>query len=558
MISISNEQLKEIKLQSKEWPSWTLTERQICDLELILNGGFAPLASFLGQNDYERVCEGMSLQNGTLWPIPVVLDVSAEFAKKLVLSKPIALRNPEGVLLANLWVEEIWEPNRQDEAKNVYQTTNPEHPGVFYLFHKTNSFYISGTLQGVELPHHYDFRELRLTPQELKDFFVKEGWSKIVAFQTRNPMHRAHVEMTLRALRQEEQTKLLIHPVVGLTKPGDVDHFTRVRCYRALLPYYPPNTAKLSLLPLAMRMAGPREAVLHAIIRKNYGCTHFIIGRDHAGPGKDSQGKSFYEPYAAQELLKASEKEIPIKVIAFNAMVYLKELDQYVPEEECPSELKPLTISGTELRKRLSLGQEIPQWFTYPEVAQELALTYPERHRQGFTVFFTGLPSSGKSTLANILIHRLLEQEKRPITLLDGDLVRKMLSSELTFSKEHRDLNIRRIGYVASEVTKSRGIAICAPIAPYQQVRQEVREMVQAVGGFILVYVSTPLAICEERDRKGLYLKAKEGLIQNFTGVSDPYESPEDAEIVLDTKFLTPTESVEQILSYLKKEMYIE
>ncbi len=370
-------------------------------------------------------------------------------------------------------------------------------------------------------------------------------------------MHRAHQELTLRAARQVGGN-LLIHPSVGMTRPGDVEYYVRVRCYQALLSKYPKDSVKLSLLPLAMRMAGPREALWHAIIRKNYGCSHLIVGRDHAGPGSDTDGKPFYGPYAAQHLLRTHQQELGITMVPFQMMVYLEEQDRYVPEDQVPEGVRPLTISGTELRRRLMQGRDIPEWFTFPQVVNELRRSYPPRHRQGFTIFFTGLSGSGKSTIANILRVKFLEMGGRPVTLLDGDIVRKHLSSELGFSREHRDINIRRIGFVASEISKNGGIAICAPIAPFDVLRKEVREMIESVGGFILVHLSTPLETCELRDRKGLYAKARAGLVKQFTGVSDPYEVPEDAEVVIDTSIKTPNEAVEQIFVYLQRQGYIE
>ncbi|MFC1795348.1 adenylyl-sulfate kinase, partial [Planctomycetota bacterium] len=372
----------------------------------------------------------------------------------------------------------------------------------------------------------------------------------------RNPMHRAHQELTFRAAAELE-ANLLIHPVVGMTKPGDVDHYTRVRCYQSVLSHYPKNTALLSLLPLAMRMGGPREALLHAIIRKNYGCTHLIVGRDHAGPGSDSLGKPFYGPYEAQELLKTHQDELGIQMVPFKMMVYVEDKDAYMPVDKVPEDVKTRSISGTELRDRLANGRDIPSWFSFPEVITELRRTYPPRGKQGFTVFFTGLPSSGKSTLANVLITKLMEIGGRPTTLLDGDLVRKHLSSELGFSKEHRDINIRRIGWVASEVTKNGGIAVCAPIAPYDRIRKEVRAMIEPAGGFILVHVATPVEVCEQRDRKGLFAKARAGIIKEFTGVSDPYEGPEDAEITIDTTELSPQEGVQNIILFLEREGFV-
>jgi sulfate adenylyltransferase len=553
---LSDQEIDQFKTESKDWISWELTPRQICDLELLLNGGFSPLAGFMSQKDYESVCSEMKLNDGTLWPIPIVLDVNEDFAKKIKPDDKICLRDPEGVMLAVLTVEDIWQPDKLKEAKSVYKTDNQEHPGVLHLFNNTNNFYVGGNLEGIQLPEHYDFRSQWLSPLELRNEFSRLGWREIIAFQTRNPMHRAHYELTMRAIKENE-ANLLIHPVTGMTKPGDIDHYTRVRCYQALLTHYPKHTAKLSLLPLAMRMAGPREAIWHGIIRKNYGCTHLIVGRDHAGPGSDSSGEPFYGPYEAQELFQQFIKETDMKMIPFSMMVYAEEKDIYLTENEVGKDERTLSISGTDLRSRLSEGREIPKWFTFPEIAKELQLTHPPRFKQGFTVFFTGLSGSGKSTIAKVLLIRLLEMGGRPVTLLDGDIVRKNLSSELGFTKEHRDLNIRRIGFVANEITKNGGIAICAPIAPYNSIRTEVRTLVDQHGGFILIHVATPLEICEQRDRKGLYAKARAGIIKEFTGISDPYEEPKDADIIIDTSDYTPDEAAQMVLLHLEHQGYI-
>ena len=547
----------DLKAHSKEWPSWDLTARQVCDVELLLSGGFSPLPGFLNRADYEGVCQNMRLSSGLLWPMPITLDVTEDFAKSLKPgSSKVALRDPEGVMLAVLNVGDVWQPDRSAEAKSVFGTTSKAHPGADYAINKSNPWYVGGTLEGLQGPAHYDFRSLRLTPSELRAEFSRLGWRRVVAFQTRNPMHRAHQELTFRAAKQVE-ANLLIHPSVGMTKPGDVDYFTRVRCYQLLLSKYPQGTVKLAMLPLAMRMGGPREAIWHGLIRKNHGCTHFIVGRDHAGPGNDTDGKPFYGPYDAQELFQTHQADIGVTMVPFNMMVYLEDQDKYVPDNEVPKSSRVLNISGTELRQRLNEGRDIPAWFTYPEVVQELRRSYPPRHRQGVTIFFTGLSGSGKSTIANVLLTKFLETGGRPVTILDGDLVRKHLSSELGFSKEHRDINIRRIGYVASEITKNGGIAICAPIAPYDAVRRHVREMVEPFGGFVLVYVATPVETCEQRDRKGLYAKARAGIIKEFTGISDPYEVPEKAEVVINTADLSPEEAAQEIILHLEQQGFI-
>ena len=538
------------KKEAQDLPSWDLTERQLCDIELLLNGAFSPLDGFLGQADYERVLKEMRLTSGVLWPIPVTLDVTPAFADGLEAGTPIALRDAEGVLVATLRVDDIWRPDKDAEAESVFGTGDDAHPGVYQLRH-TNDVYVGGTLEGVEPPTHYDFKLLRDSPSEIRGRFRKLGWRKVVAFQTRNPMHRAHHELTFRAAAERE-ANLLIHPVVGMTKPGDIDHYTRVRCYEHVLSKYPDQTTTLSLLNLAMRMAGPQEALWHAIIRKNHGCTHFIVGRDHAGPGKHPNGHPFYGPYEAQELYAKYEDELDISMVPFQQMVYVEDRSQYMPVDETTPEMKIANLTGTEFRRRLQEGIDIPEWFSYPEVIEELRKLHPPRNEQGFTVFFTGLSGSGKSTIANALLVKLLEIGGRHVTLLDGDLVRKNLSSELGFSKEHRDLNILRIGYVASEITKNGGVAICAPIAPYASTRRRVREMIEPVGGFVQVHVSTPLEVCEKRDRKGLYAKARAGLIKEFTGISDPYETPVNSEVVVDTQGLSPELAAHRVLVKLE------
>lgn len=553
--------LKDLYLPENEWqaakhtaaslPSWNLSERQLCDLELLLNGGFSPLEGFLGEADYQRVVNSMRLADDSLWPMPITLDVSEAFAEGIAPGDDIALRDPEGVVLAIMTISDLWRPDRQAEAENVFGTGDDRHPGVNFLLNHSHPVYLGGPVRGIARPTHYDCKHLRHTPRELRALFEKLGWRRVVAFQTRNPMHRAHQELTFRAA-QETQANLLIHPVVGMTKPGDIDYLTRVRCYEALLDRYPEQTTQLSLLPLAMRMGGPREALWHAIIRKNYGCTHMIVGRDHAGPGAGSDGKPFYGPFDAQELLRSHAGEIGIEMVPFKAMVYVEDRAQYVPSDEVEEGEKVLEISGTELRRRLLEGLQIPPWFTFPEVITELRRSYPPRHKQGFTVFFTGLSGAGKSTIANVLMIKLREMGDRPVTLLDGDIVRQNLSSELGFSKEHRDLNVLRIGFVASEITKNGGVAICAPIAPYSAIRRQVREQIEPLGGFCEVHVATPLAVCEERDRKGLYAKARKGEIENFTGINDPYQAPEDAEVTIDTRDMSPDQAALKIILKLE------
>lgn len=537
-------------------PCWRLTERQLCDFECLANGAFSPLRGFLNQADYQAVLQYSRLADGTIWPMPITLDVSPAMAEKLYVGANLTLLDPENTPIGLLLVQDLWQPDKHEESQAIFGTTDRSHPGVSYLLNKTQPYYVGGKLHAFSLPRHYDYTALRHTPAQLRELFQAMGWHKVVGFQTRNPLHRAHQELTLRAAKQHE-ANLLLHPVVGLTKPGDVDHFTRVRCYQKILHQYPEQTTLLSLLPLAMRMAGPREALWHTLIRKNYGCTHFIIGRDHAGPGNDRQGNSFYSPYAAQEYVQTFEKEIGVTIVPFQEVVYVQNRSQYLPANEVRADDAVLTISGTEFRRRLQKGLPIPDWFSYPDIIAELRKAYPPKHQQGFTVFFTGLSGAGKSTLANALLIKLQELGDRLVTLLDGDIVRQHLSSELTFSKAHRDLNILRIGFVASEITKHRGIALCAPIAPYQAAREQVREMVSSVGGFIEVYVSTPLATCEQRDVKGLYQKARQGLIKGFTGIDDPYEAPVQPELELDASKLTVGEAVQKTLLKLAQLGYL-
>ena len=534
---VSAESAQKMKLEAASLPSIDLSARQTCDLELLMNGGFSPLKGFLSQADYDGVVEDMRLADGSLWPMPVTLDVSESIADTVEIGQDIALRDVEGVILATMTVTDKWHPDKTREAEKVFGANDMAHPAVHYLHNIAGRVYLGGPVIGIQQPMHYDFRARRDTPNEMRARFRKLGWRKVVAFQTRNPLHRAHQELTFRAAREAE-ANLLIHPVVGLTKPGDVDHFTRVRCYEAVLDKYPQSTTTMSLLNLAMRMAGPREAVWHGLIRRNHGCTHFIVGRDHAGPGKNSAGEDFYGPYEAQDLFRAHQAEMGIEMVDFKHMVYVQERAQYEPNDEIADAgaVTILNISGTELRRRLREGLEIPDWFSFPEVVRELRRTSPPRSQQGFTVFFTGLSGSGKSTIANALMVKLMEMGGRPVTLLDGDVVRKHLSSELGFSKEHRDINIQRIGYVASEITKNGGIAICAPIAPYTSTRRIVREMIEAHGAFAEVHVATTVEECERRDRKGLYKLARAGKIKEFTGISDPYEEPQAPELRVETE----------------------
>ncbi len=548
---------KELLSYAKKLPQIHLNTRQLCDLEMLMNGSFNPLEGYLSQKDYYSVLTNARLDNGALWPIPIVFDISSDTVRSLKTKSEVALCDEEGVPLAVFHIEDIWKPDKLKEAQCIFGTTSLEHSGVSYLFNQTQEYYCGGRIECVELPKHYDIQDLRKTPQEVKEELQKYGWNRVIGFQTRNPFHRAHVEVILRAC-DEVQGHVLLNPVVGITKPDDIDYHTRVRCYRIISEKYLKDTVLLRVLPLAIRMAGKREALWHALIRKSYGCTHFIVGRDHAEPGEKINGDHFYEPYEAQEYVKTCEKEIGIKIIPFQEMVYCKELDRCVPKNSVPKNSTMLTLSGTEFRNLLKRGEEIPEWFSYPEVIEELRKVYVPKKEQGFTLFFTGLSGSGKSTIAKALYAKLRENGGRHVTLLDGDIVRKHLSNELGFSKEHREINVRRIGFVASEITKNGGIVLCAPIAPHEHIRQENRALISHYGAYIEVYVSTPLTICEERDRKGLYARARSGDLKDFTGISDPFEIPKQPEIVLDTTTIDVHEAVAHILYYLKEEGYID
>lgn len=554
---VDPERAESLKDASREFPSLTLSQRQACDLELLLNGAFSPLRGFMGQTDYDGVVERMRLADGTLWPIPIVLDVPAKFAEGLRPGSRVALRDAEGFMPAVMTIESLWLPDKRREAEAVYGTTSDRHPGVRYLFEKVHDTYVSGKLEGIQPPIHYDFENLWDTPQQLRMLFKRMGWRKVVAFQTSKPMHRLQRDITLQAAK-DVGGHVLLHPTVGMTKPGDVHYYARVHCYQAIRKYYPHNIAALSLLPLAMRMAGPREALWHALVHQNYGCSHMVVGPKHAyPPAPDNDSEAIYEPYASQQLLAQYQGELSINVLPVEAHCFVPDKDRFLPESKIAADkLDCCEYTDAQLKKDLALGENIPDWFSYPEVVRELCKVYPPRGRQGFTLFFTGFSGSGKSTLAKIIYAKLVEAGGRPVSLLDGDIVRQHLSSELGFSKAHRDLNIRRIGFVASEITKNGGIAICAPIAPYQATREAVREMIEQNGAFIEIHVSTPLEVCEARDRKGLYAKARQGLIPEFTGISDPYEVPGTPEMRIDTSMMTPMEAAQEIYLYLLREGY--
>ena len=550
------------KAAAKDFPSWDLSARQASDLELLLTGAFSPLTGFMNQADYASVLqhgrlvtyrdELMSRQagrrerpNGLLWPMPVTLDVTEKFAEGLAADQHIALRDAEGVLLAVMQITDVWKPDKSLEAAQILGSRDNSHPGVHFLLHQAHPVYVGGRVFGIELPAHYDFIHLRLGPREVREAFARAGWRKTIAVHTQQPMHRAQIEAATLAAGMAE-ANLFIHPVVEPSKPGDGGHYARIRCYEQALRYYPEGSTLLSLLPLSLRHAGPRETLLFAIVRKNFGCSHILMMDSDEGIAEHSD-----------QLLTTHQKALGIEILPVRNMLYVEERAEYLPGDQVKPTQRVLALSNTELTRRLTEDLEIPQWFSYPEILAELRRSHLAKNKQGVTLFFTGLSGSGKSTIARALLARLMELGDRSVTLLDGDVVRKHLSSELGFSREHRNLNILRIGFVASEITKHGGIAICAPIAPYEATRRQVREMMAAYGGFIEIYVSTPLEVCESRDRKGLYAKARAGLVKEFTGISDPYEIPQDAELVIDTQDYSPLEAAQLVLNKLAMEGYL-
>ena len=552
-LCVSGDEAEELRDRATRLPSIQLSERSICDLEMMATGGFSPLDRFLGMEGHQGVLDEMRLPTGQIFPVPVSLPV--EPGPEIRLDQDVALRDSRNDLLAIMTVEEAYDWDRDEVASKVLGTLDARHPTVAEM-HRWGRVNISGKLRVLQLPSHLDFRELRLTPAETRARLEEAGHPDVVAFQTRNPLHRVHEELTKRAARNVDGA-LLIHPVVGMTKPGDVDHFTRVRTYRALAEkYYDQGRVLLALLPLAMRMAGPREALWHAVIRRNYGANHLIVGRDHAGPGADSKGKPFYGPYDAQELVQKHAEEVGVAVVPFRELVYLPEEKRYEEVSSVPEGTPTASLSGTQIRDEyLTKGKALPEWFTRPEVAEIMAETYPPRHRQGACVWFTGLSGAGKSATADALTVLAMERG-RQVTLLDGDVVRTHLSWGLGFSKEDRDVNIRRIGFVAAEIVRHGGLVICAAVSPYRATRDDVRSMV-GLGRFFEVYVDTPLSVCEERDSKGMYARARRGEIKGFTGIDDPYESPESPEITLDTVARSAEENAALVLDHLVGQGFI-
>jgi len=548
---VDRDRAAELSDQSRSFPSWDLTAAQTSDIEHLLTGAYSPLTGYLRRQDYEAVCANSRLTSGVFWPLPIVLDVPESTASSLEVGSSLALRDAEGVMVAVLTISEKWKPDLQAEAQAVFGTTSRDHPGVDRLLSTTNEWYLAGDLAGTTLPMHPDFPSLRLSPAEIRTEFSRLGWRRVIAFETNRPIHRADQVYMLREA-MSDGAKLLLHAVVSAAQDEDKDYFARVRCYQAALPYYPHLSVKLMLSTVGLRLAGPRESLLRAIVNQNCGCSHFIASTDlvtASGEGNSADALVAYHSEFAGGLA--------ISVKPASRLLYVPDLDDYVERANVPDGARVLTMSDKEVGERLDTGRDLPSWYTFREVKRELRRAHPPRHKQGFTVFFTGLSGAGKSTVAKVLQVKLLQMGDRPVTLLDGDIVRRNLSSELTFSKDHRDLNIRRIGFVASEITKNGGIAICAPIAPYNAVRKEVRQRIDPLGGFVLVHVSTPLETCEARDRKGLYAKARQGMIKEFTGISDPYEAPDDADVVIDTTGIAAEEAVWEVISHLERQGYL-
>ena len=550
--------IETLRTEALDLKSIDLSPRQLCDLELLLNRGFYPLAGYLNQKEYNSVVSTMRLPDGEVWPMPVNLDIRETLATSISIGERIALNDQEGFLLAILTVDDIWQPDKTVEAKAIYGTDDPtKHPGVRQLYDRNADWYIGGSLEGVSLPIHYDFRDLRLTPSETARTFSMNGWRRVLGFHTDDYLHCAHREMVLSAAR-EHGAALFLQPVADLTHPGALEYYTQIRCYQAFAGKFPSNMLKLGLTPFASRKAGPREALWQAITRKNFGCSHFMVAADHADPFRSGKSTDLFYPLAsAQELVAKYATETGIEMVPQQVMGYDQTLKTYITLDG-QNNSDVATISSSELQNKLLKGENIPEWFSYPEIVAELEKSFPPKSKQGFTVFLTGLSGSGKSTIAKVLLVKFMEMNDRPVTLLDGDIVRQNLSSELTFSEEHRNLNITRIGFVASEITKNGGIALCAPIAPYEESRQANRDLISSYGGYIEVHIATPLEVCEQRDRKGLYAKARAGKVKGVTGITDPYINPSNPELTIDTSNMTPMEAVQEILLYLEEQRYLK
>ncbi len=553
---VDDKQQQVLKKLASSLKDVILNDRQICDFELLVTGVFSPLKGFMTQVDCESVMDRMRLSSNEIWPVPICLDISETLAASLEAGQSVVLRDPEGFPLGVMGVEDIWPVDAEKEALAVYGTLDRSHPGVDYLFNRSGKFYIGGPIQAINLPIHSDFRQIRMTPKEVRKAFSRLGWKRVVGFQTRQPIHRPQFEMTIQAMRKAKANLLLL-PIAGTPGPGDFDHYTRMRCYQKVAAQYPPNSYMLNLLPLAMRMAGPRDAVLHLIIGKNFGCTHFVIGHNHSSPGRDGNGTPFYHYEEISALAEKAVEDLKIDAVSFEEMVYLPFEDEFKLAREVKKNQETISFSNNDIRNRIRKGRKIPNWASFPAVIKELDRSYPSPAKQGFAIFLTGLSGSGKSTIAKVLYSRFMEIGTRPVSLLDGDIVRRNLSSELNFSKEHRDINVKRIGFVASEITKNRGIAICAPIAPYERTRSDIRNSIEVHGGFFEIHVATPISECEKRDRKGMYARARAGLLKGFTGVDDPYETPENPELSIDTTNISPDEAAQEILLLLSEKGFV-
>ncbi|MGM0417504.1 MAG: bifunctional sulfate adenylyltransferase/adenylylsulfate kinase [Thermodesulfobacteriota bacterium] len=550
-LSVDQNKAADFKNKANELVQVALNLRTILDFELLANGAYSPLQGFMTKKDYISVLEKMELSDNTFWPLPICLDIDLATYEKIKNENQIALTDPEGFQLGIMDVEDIWTPDKKKEADLLYNSSEYSHPGIKYLLNAVGEYYAGGKVTVIEYPVNYDFKQYRYTPEELRSHFLRTGWQNAAAFQTRHPIHRLQYELCLNIIKDMKR-KLLINQVAEQTIPGDFDRFTRVRATEKIIDLFPPNSACLNILPLYLRFAGYKDALLHSIISKNYGCSDFIVGHGHSNPVFNK--KDFcYKNDVIKNKTSELAKEIGINIIPVSQMKYLYFEEEYRFENEIPEGTQSLSISGEDIRTRIKQGKKIPSWASFDEVLEEIEKNYPPPSKQGFTVFFTGLPSAGKSTIAKVLYSKFLEIGKRPVTLLDGDIVRRNLSKELNFSKEHRNINVERIGFVANEITKNRGIAICAPIAPYSQTRSKIREIIEPNGGFIEVFVSTPVSVCEKRDRKGMYEKAKKGLIKDFTGVDDPYEIPENPEVVIDTTVNTPEECAQIVIQELTR-----
>ncbi|AAZ96163.1 sulfate adenylyltranferase, adenylylsulfate kinase [Thiobacillus denitrificans ATCC 25259] len=527
---IDPEKREALKHEALSLPSLDLDWQQQCELEMLMTGAYSPLTGFMTRAQCARVESAQQLDDGSFWPSPITLTSRDRALADRRPGERLALRDGEGYMLAILTLSDVWKDGER--------------------------WHLAGEVEGAALPPHPDFVSLRATPAELRALFVRRGWRRIIAWQARQPMHRAQYEFCLKSAIENE-ANLLLHPQVG----GDITeapaYFGLVRSFLAIRDRFPAATTQLSLLPAPPPEASGRALLLRAIVARNFGCSLLIAGGEHQPDGGDCRrGEDLTQNRVDPSVAERAEK-IGVRLIAYPRMVYVEDRAEHLPEAEAPQGARLLTLSGEEFQRRMRAGLKIPEWYSFPEVLAELHRQTPPRERQGFTVFFTGLSGAGKSTLARALAARLMEMGGRCVTLLDGDIVRRHLSSELGFSKAHRDVNVRRIGFVASEITKNRGIAICAPIAPYRQTRRDVRAMIEAVGGFVEIHVATPIETCESRDRKGLYAKARAGLIPEFTGVSDPYEVPETPELAIDTTGLAIDEAVQQILLKLEHEGYL-